>query len=66
VEALRVAVGKLNTDKDYAEAAVKTFGFVPEWTADPSVAVKVRKNLVLPAKTHQFLQTYIDNPPKNR
>ncbi len=66
VEALRVAVGKLNTDKDYAEAAVKTFGFAPEWTADPSVAAKVRKNLVLPAKTHQFLQTYIDNPPKNR
>jgi len=66
VEALRVAVGKLNTDKGYAEDAVKTFGFAPEWTADPSVAAKVRKNLVLPAKTHQFLQNYIDNPPKNR
>jgi tripartite-type tricarboxylate transporter receptor subunit TctC len=66
VEALRVAIGKLNTDRAYAEDAMKTFGFAPEWTADPSVAAKVRKNLVLPAKTHAFLQAYIDNPPKNR
>ncbi len=64
--ALESAINKLNHDKAYGEDALKTFGFVPEWTADASVGPKVRKTLVLPAKTRDFLEKYIANPPKNR
>ena len=66
VAAIAAAIDKLNTDKAYGEEAVKTFGFVPEWTADATVASKVRKTLVLPEKTRVFLEKYIANPPRNR
>ncbi len=64
--AVEAAINRLNNDKAYGEDALKTFGFIPEWTADASVAPKVRKTLVLPTKTRDFLEQYIANPPKNR
>jgi tripartite-type tricarboxylate transporter receptor subunit TctC len=64
--ALRKAVAKLNTDRDYMDDAVKTFGYVPEWVADQNVTPKVRKALVLPEKTRAFLKHFIENPPRNR
>jgi tripartite-type tricarboxylate transporter receptor subunit TctC len=64
--AMRTAVAKLNDDKEYAEDSVKTFGFVPEWTAEPDVAQRIRKNLVLPAEIKDFIHTYIKNAPKGR
>jgi len=64
--ALRNAMAKLNSDRDYMEDALKTFGYVPEWIADEGVTPKVRKALVLPEKTRAFIKHYIENPPRNR
>ncbi len=66
VAAIAAAIDKLNNDKAYGEDALKTFGFIPEWTANAAVSEKVRKALVLPEKTRVFLEKYIANPPKNR
>jgi len=65
-KALRNAVAKLNSDRDYMDDALKTFGYVPEWIADENVTPKVRKALVLPEKTRAFIKHYIENPPRNR
>ena len=66
IKALRAAVDKLNTDKEYGEDATKTFGFVPEWTAEADVSERVRKALVLPASIKEFMHAYIKNAPKGR
>lgn len=66
VKVLRAAVEKLNHDKEYAEDATKTFGFVPEWTADDGVPARVRKALVLSPETKSFLHEYIKNAPRGR
>ena len=63
---VRTAINQLNTDKAYGEDAMKTFGFVPEWTANAQVGDKIRKALVLDTSTREFLDKYIANPPKNR
>jgi tripartite-type tricarboxylate transporter receptor subunit TctC len=66
VTALQEAIRKLNADKLYAEEALSTFGFVPEWVADEGVQARVRSALVLPPETKSFLRRYIENPPRNR
>lgn len=66
IKALRAAVEKLNTDKEYGEDAVKTFGFVPEWTAEADVSERVRKALVLPPQIKEFMHAYIKNAPRGR
>ncbi len=65
-DTMRAAIASINGDKAYAQDAVKTFGFIPEWTANEQVGAKVRKALVLPPKVRAFLDKYIANPPKNR
>lgn len=65
-EAMQIAIARLNTDTAYGGDAMKTFGFVPEWTANAQVQERVRKNLVLPENVRVFLDKYIANPPKNR
>lgn len=65
-EAMRGAIERLNADKAYGDDAMRTFGFVPEWTATPQVQERVRKNLVLDPEAREFLEKYIANPPKNR
>jgi tripartite-type tricarboxylate transporter receptor subunit TctC len=66
LEAMQQAIVRLNSDKAYGEDAMKTFGFIPEWTANAQVQERVRKNLVLPDNVRVFLEKYIANPPKNR
>lgn len=66
IAAMREAVTRLNADKAYADDALKTFGFVPEWTTTGDVAQRVRKNLVLSPGIRKFLNDYIANPPRNR
>ena len=65
-QAMQQAIARLNSDKAYGEDAMKTFGFIPEWTANAQVQERVRKNLVLPDNVRVFLEKYIANPPKNR
>ncbi|MBX9759492.1 MAG: hypothetical protein K2Y29_12030 [Beijerinckiaceae bacterium] len=66
IRELRAAVDKLNSDKEYGEDAVKTFGFVPEWTAEADVSARVRKALVLPPEIKEFMNAYIKNAPRGR
>jgi hypothetical protein len=66
IKALRAAVNKLNTDKEYGDDAIKTFGFVPEWTAQADVSDRVRKALALPPEIREFMQNYIKNAPRGR
>src|ERR1700712_1349093 len=65
VRALQDALRKLNSDKQYAEEALSTFGFVPEWIADAGVQERVRSALVLSPDVKKFLRSYIENPPRN-
>jgi tripartite-type tricarboxylate transporter receptor subunit TctC len=66
IKELRAAIAKLNDDKDYGQDATKTFGFVPEWTAEADVADRIRKALVLPQSIKDFMQAYIKNAPRGR
>jgi tripartite-type tricarboxylate transporter receptor subunit TctC len=66
IRELRAAVDKLNTDAAYGEDAVKTFGFVPEWTATNDVPDRIRKALVLPQSVKDFMAAYVKNAPRGR
>jgi len=66
IKALRAAVEKVNADKSYAEDAVKTFGFVPEWTTTEDVADRVRRALVLPQSVKDFMTAYVKAAPRGR
>lgn len=59
VEALREAIGRLNTDKEFAAESVKLFGFVPEYAAGPDTNERVRAALLVPAETKAFAAQYI-------
>jgi hypothetical protein len=58
-EALTAAVIALNTDKDHAEEAMRTLGFVPEWQAGSDVDGAVQAAVALPASARSFLVDYI-------
>ena len=47
LETLRAAVLRLNSDKAFAEEALKAMGFVPEYVAGPDTNRQVRQALVL-------------------
>jgi tripartite-type tricarboxylate transporter receptor subunit TctC len=66
IKALRAAVEKLNTDQAYAEDAVKTFGFVPEWTTNEDVPARVRRALILPPDVKDFMTAYVKAAPRGR
>lgn len=45
VDALRAAIAKLATDKEFAEEAVKAFSYVPEYMAGPDTSERMRTML---------------------
>lgn len=59
VEALRLALIRLNSDKEFAAEALKTFGYEPEYVADPDVATKVRAALTVKPEIRNFIADYI-------
>jgi len=59
VEAVRIALGRLNTDKEFAAEAMKTFGYEPEYIADPDVAPKVRNALTVKPEIRSFVADYV-------
>ena len=55
---------KLNTDKAFAEDALKTIGFVPEYVAGPQTNRQVRQALVVKPEIKAFVTDYIKNVNK--
>src|SRR5262245_8123761 len=62
--ALRAAVLALNSDKAFAEDALKTIGFVPEYVAGPETNRQVRQALVVKPEIKAFVADYIKNVNK--
>ena len=59
VAALQKAVQRLNGDKAFAEDAMKTIKFVPEYTADPNLKQEVRNLLTLKPEMSAALTAYM-------
>jgi hypothetical protein len=58
-DALMVAVARLNADKAYAEEALKTIGFVPEYTIGPNTNREVREGLTVSPELKAFIAEYV-------
>jgi tripartite-type tricarboxylate transporter receptor subunit TctC len=59
VAALRAAVRRLNGDKEHAEEATRTIGYVPEWIAGPDTNAEVRAAITISPDMRAFLADYI-------
>jgi tripartite-type tricarboxylate transporter receptor subunit TctC len=59
IDALRAAVAGLDGDKDYADEALKSIGFVPEWQSGPETNPRVRAALAVRPQTRAFIADYI-------
>jgi len=59
IAALRAAVRKLNDDKEHADEAAKTIGFVPEWRAGPGTNEEVRAALTIAPEMRAFIAEYV-------
>jgi tripartite-type tricarboxylate transporter receptor subunit TctC len=57
--ALRAAVLELNDDKEHAEEAARTIGFVPEWVAGPDTNTEVRSAITISPDMRAFIADYI-------
>jgi tripartite-type tricarboxylate transporter receptor subunit TctC len=57
--ALRAATAELNNDKAFADDAMKTIGFVPDYAASPDTNTEVRRALVLKPETRAFATQYM-------
>jgi tripartite-type tricarboxylate transporter receptor subunit TctC len=59
VAALRAAVLELNDDKEHAEEAARTIGFVPEWVAGPDTNNEVRSAITISPDMRAFIADYV-------
>ena len=59
VAALRTALVRLGNDKAYAEDALKTMGYVPEYEAGTDTSEKVRAALTVGPEVRTFVADYI-------
>jgi hypothetical protein len=57
--ALRAAVLELNDDKEHAEEAARTIGFVPEWVAGPDTNNEVRSAITISPDMRAFIADYV-------
>jgi hypothetical protein len=63
-DALAAAVARMNADKDYAEEAIKTIGFVPEYTTGPNTNREVREGLTVKPEVKAFIADYMKKAGK--
>jgi tripartite-type tricarboxylate transporter receptor subunit TctC len=59
VTALRAAILKLNGDKEHADEAMRTIGFMPEWIAGPDTNKEVRDALTISPAMRAFIAEYV-------
>jgi tripartite-type tricarboxylate transporter receptor subunit TctC len=64
VGALRAAVERVNSDREHAEEALRTMGFVPEWVTGPEINKEVREALALSPDMRAFLADYVRRAAK--
>jgi hypothetical protein len=64
LQAMRAAVLELNDDKAFAEDAMKSIGFVPEYVAGPDTNRQVRAALTVKPEIRAFVADYIKNTNK--
>src|SRR5262249_44449692 len=57
-EALRIAVERLNQDKEFAADAVRTLGFAPDYATGADIAARVRALLVASPDVRAFVAEY--------
>jgi tripartite-type tricarboxylate transporter receptor subunit TctC len=57
--ALRAAVQRLNDDKEHAQEAARTIGFVPEWVAGPGTNKEVRAAITISPDMRAFIDDYV-------
>ena len=57
--ALREAVARLATDKAYADDAIKTIGFVPDYETGPDTNAQVRDGLTVRPQIRAFIADYV-------
>jgi tripartite-type tricarboxylate transporter receptor subunit TctC len=59
VAALRAAVLRLNGDKEHAEEAARTIGYVPEWVAGPDTNNEVRTAITISPDMVSFIADFL-------
>jgi tripartite-type tricarboxylate transporter receptor subunit TctC len=59
VDALRAALARLNTDKDYGEEAFKAMQFVPYYITGAEINTRVRKALAVSPEVRTFVLDYM-------
>jgi tripartite-type tricarboxylate transporter receptor subunit TctC len=64
VAALRKGIERLNADKEFAEEALKSIQFVPQYLTGPDTNDQVRRTLVVDPAIRTFVADYIKNPPR--
>jgi tripartite-type tricarboxylate transporter receptor subunit TctC len=64
IAALREAIAGLNDDTDYADEAMKTLGFAPQWVAGPNTNAQVRRALSITPEMRAFIAGYVKNAKK--
>jgi tripartite-type tricarboxylate transporter receptor subunit TctC len=64
IAALREAIAGLNDDADYADEAMKTLGFAPQWVAGPDTNAQVRRALSITPQMRAFIAGYVKNAKK--
>jgi len=63
-EALRVAIERINSDKDFAAEAVKAIEFVPDYPTAPDMSNQVRAMLHATPEMRTFINDFMRNVPK--
>ena len=64
VDALRIAVARLNSDKDYAEEAFKTMQFAPHYETGADLNARVRKAMTVSPEVRAFVIDYMKSAGK--
>jgi len=64
VDTLRQAFARLNGDKEFAEEALKSIQFVPQYVTGADINDQVRRTLVVDPQIRMFVADYIKNPPR--
>ena len=59
IEAMRAAIRKLATDRDFAADAEKAMGFVPDYEAGDGVQAEFEQALSVPEEDRNFIADYI-------
>jgi hypothetical protein len=62
--ALRDAIAELNRDQGYADDAIKTLGFAPQWVAGPDTNAQVRRALSITPQMRSFIANYVKSGRK--